>query len=118
MTGGRQGVMAKVGFEFGLGEWAECPEKSPRKISQINEQAYLKKKLQMEAIVTELLIAIISKEVQNEKKWQVTPKVPGWDVKWERWARRYSLAGGQRQKYVLQQQLANRHARFGQQVHF
>lgn len=81
--GSRQAFVAKVGFEFGLGEWAGV-QKRVRKISQVNIHAYLKRKLQMEAIVTNLSTLIISKEVQNENKWQGDSEMAG--LWWERWA--------------------------------
>lgn len=55
-------------------------QKRVRKISQINRHAYLKRSYRWEAIATSLSTLIISKEVQNEKKWQGDSKVPGWDV--------------------------------------
>ena len=64
-------------------------QKRVRKISQGNIYAYLKRKVQMQAIITNLSTLIISKEVQNENKrgfgdaGRVTPKGPMAGLQWE-----------------------------------
>lgn len=84
-------------------------QKRVGKISQGNIYAYLKSKLQMQAIITNLSTLIISKEVQNENKrgfgdaGRVTPEDPWLGCSGS--SERYSLPGGRWRNTTLQKQL-------------
>lgn len=86
---------------------------SPEKGQEDKPREYLKSKLQMQALITNLSTLIISKEVQNENKrgfgdaGRVTPKGPWLGCSGS--SERYSLPGGQWRNTTLYSSSVNRH---------